>query len=215
MADLNLPRVEQGMTVEQLGQIIGRVIKELNYLMDGMLGNENIRVKSIQADRIDVNKLSAISADLGHITAGLIEAIKMIGSTIIGSYIATSEYSFPKIEFSSVGTLLKASTTANNFMKIDPAFFESPSLEWDSPNLKLSMGIYQNRFLINTLSGDVQIGSSFGSLYLSASNGYVRVPDWARFMNSGNGRTLQSELDSLSARISALESRPYYPPPST
>ncbi|MFS0837270.1 hypothetical protein [Paenibacillus sp. 1P03SA] len=214
MADLNLPRVEQGMTVEQLGQIVGRVIKELNYLMDGMLGNENIRVKSIQAERIDVNKLSAISADLGHITAGLIEAIKMVGSTIIGSYIATSENTFPRIEFSSAGTLLKASTTANNFMKIDPAFYQSPSLEWSYPGSRVSMGIYQNRFLINAESGDIQIGSSLGDLYLTASTGYVRVANWSKLMSS-NGRTLQNELDSLSARISALESRPYYPPPST
>lgn len=83
----NLPRVDGDMKLEDLANLVARMIKEMEWLLTGNLDVHNIRAKSITADRMKVDQLSAISADLGHITAGLVEAV-----TIIGSLIKTAEF---------------------------------------------------------------------------------------------------------------------------
>jgi hypothetical protein len=50
----------------------------------------NIAANTITADKMNVNELSAISANLGHITAGLIETVEMIGSVITGGVLQTA-----------------------------------------------------------------------------------------------------------------------------
>jgi len=69
---MDFGRIGQGASMPDLIDALGRLQKSLDYLMQGGLDSKNIRAKSVQADRMDVDKLSAISADLGTITAGLI-----------------------------------------------------------------------------------------------------------------------------------------------
>ncbi|MGX4584063.1 hypothetical protein [Paenibacillus chitinolyticus] len=189
MADLNLPRVEQGMTVEQLGQIVGRVIKELNYLMDGMLGNENIRAKSIQADKIDVNELSAITANIGHVTAGLIEGIVIKASQFQGGTI----------------NIQTDATIGNNVYLGNQADGSIKSVRFSN-----SPGIAA---FIRYLSGDLTFSSdgfmafNIGSPQGMVVNRTIFAPD----VIVGGG-SVSSRLSSLEYRVSQLESRPYPPP---
>lgn len=56
----------------------------------GAITADKIEAGAITAEKIDVDELSAISANLGHIKAGLIETVELIGSEIVGGTITGS-----------------------------------------------------------------------------------------------------------------------------
>ncbi|MNI64992.1 hypothetical protein D3C73_1204690 [compost metagenome] len=69
---------------------------------------KNIRAKSITADRLLVKVLSAISADLGKITAG----------EIYGTYIATAEGTYPRAEMSVLQNLFAVYQSLGNAIRM-------------------------------------------------------------------------------------------------
>lgn len=214
MSTPNLPKVESGMSVEQLANLVAILIKELTWLLTGHLDVKNIRAEGIEtrnlkagsviAEKIDVAKLSAISADLGHITAGLIEAI-----TIIGSLIQTATTG-QRIELSSVDNLLKAVNTEGNTLSILPNVSGAPAIEFINGTAICNVFVSNNQFAIVSANSDVQITSTVGYLRLFSGK-TVQVRDWNEFQNYNTGRTLQQELNEIRARLSALENRPPSP----
>lgn len=126
--------IEGDATQEELLNELAKLQKVLRYLLNGQIDFENIRARSIKADNIEVgtltaeeimantitadkmsvNELSAITANLGHITAGLIEAV-----TIIGSLIQTSpEGVFPRIELSSSNRVFRVQGSASEDLRM-------------------------------------------------------------------------------------------------
>ena len=89
--------------VSDVANLFAVLCKEMDYLLNGSLDVNNIRAKGIKAQNIDVDKLSAIAADLGTITAGVINGIQ-----IFGSYIATANGTFPRCEMSTTDNLFAA-----------------------------------------------------------------------------------------------------------
>ncbi|MEC4569349.1 hypothetical protein L8C07_25720 [Paenibacillus sp. CMAA1739] len=109
--------------VKDLANTVAKMAKDLEFIINGNLDANNIRANSIQtknlqagsvsadkiqagaitsekiqanavtADKIQVRQLSAISADMGKITAG----------EIYGAYIATSEDRFPMVTLTPDG----------------------------------------------------------------------------------------------------------------
>jgi hypothetical protein len=102
--------ITENATTEELINELAKFQKIVRYLMNGGLDDENIRADSITtellkagsviAEKINVSELSAINANLGTITAGLLQAVNIIGSTITGSTIRTAA-SGERIELSS------------------------------------------------------------------------------------------------------------------
>lgn len=189
MGTPNLPKVNGAMSVEDLANLVAILIKELSWLLTGNLDVKNIRAKSITADRMNVNELSAISADLGHITAGLIEAI-----TIVGSLIKTADAG-QRIELSSAENLLKAIHANGGQLNITTDFEGSPAiLFFDGSSASYMFALDGTLQMIS--SGDIRISPSGSRV--------VRFNHWGKLLNDNTGRTLQQELNDLSARISAL-----------
>ncbi|MNC12459.1 hypothetical protein D3C75_601830 [compost metagenome] len=144
--------------------------------------------------------MSAISADLGHITAGLIESIK-----IFGSYIATRDGAFPRCEMSNTGNVFAAYTNEGNKIAIDPNYAGVPSLDF-----------YMNGTVKGKLdtiasimelvgNGGLLLYANGGDLELNASTGFVTVPTWYKLLNSNTDKTLGEELSEIYDRLEALE----------
>jgi hypothetical protein len=187
--------VSDNAGVDELRDAYIGLMRYLTYFMSA-LDSQNIRVKGIEADRINVTELSAITANLGHITAGLIEAV-----TIIGSLIKTSN-SYPRCEMSSTGNLLGAYYDANNSITIEPNYGGSPALNFSQG------GAIKGR--LDTLLGMELIGigglyvasKTSGDLNLDTDAGYVTVPSWSQLKNRVTTHTLQQDLDAQQTQIS-------------
>ncbi|MNW49837.1 hypothetical protein D3C74_272710 [compost metagenome] len=106
LGDISQSNVDQLRSlVKQLHNAAVQQTEELLYLLNN-LDTQNINeidgdilvTGTITAAKMNVQKLSAIAADLGTITAGVIDSVE-----IYGSYIATSRDQFPKVEMSPEG----------------------------------------------------------------------------------------------------------------
>lgn len=153
--------------------------------------SDKIKAGAVTADKIDVNELSAISANLGHIIAGIIETVKMIGSQIYGSYIATREGVYPRSEMNASGDYFAALASATNYARMLPFYLGSPALEFydGATTARLStFSVFDNYFMISC-DHDIRIA-------FSDPSNRLRVPSWSRVVNESNSQTLQSALDS-------------------
>ncbi|MEK8206772.1 hypothetical protein NST41_14360 [Paenibacillus sp. FSL L8-0696] len=156
---------------------------------------ENLIAGAVTADKITVNELSAITANLGHITAGLIESIE-----IYGSYIATRKTGYPKAELNDNGDLVAVWTDAENYVTIEPGLFNEPTIVYrrnGASSLILGpVGVFTGLISPNL---DMSIGSQNGTLSLLCGSGIlaeVQIPSWEKFRGVANGVTLADELAS-------------------
>lgn len=212
--------------VSQLANLLASFSKEMDYLLNGSIDANNIRANSITAkliqagaitadkieagavtaDKIDVDELSAISADLGTITAGLVSAITMTASTIIGSYIATSQGTFPFCEMSTTDNLFRAfGSSEDDYVGIVPDFLGN-----GPGNLLVNGGSTQGGQYAGSLSYHVQ---GISDLHLEAGTDIYMQPNgttgvifngFAEIYGTADGQNLRQALDALSARITAL-----------
>lgn len=184
-----LGSINPNATLDELKDYLVGLNRYLNYLLSSLdtlnisrldakviIANTitavQIAANTITADKMNVTELSAISANLGHIVAGLIESIE-----IYGSYIATANGAYPRIELSSTGNLLTAFKDALNFLSITPDFSGVPSIKFDSPSgtsyLTKGLGalaLISDIGLTLTAPADINISaSSSGALRLQAS----------------------------------------------
>jgi hypothetical protein len=151
------PNASLKQVIDSLADLMGT----LNFLLNGNLDVKNVRAKSITADRMNVQKLSAIAADLGHITAGLIEAVKMVGSTIIGSYISTADGTYPRIDFSSANRLLTAFNSATQYVSITPSTGGTPGITWNDNGFVAALSAAASvGVLLSAFSGGITFQSS-------------------------------------------------------
>jgi hypothetical protein len=183
---------------KELAQALTIMKNDLEFMINGHLDANNIRAKSITADRMDVNELSAISANLGHITAGLIEAV-----TIIGSLIRTTG-TYPRCEMSATDNLFSAYADADNYIAITPDLSGIPSVihirngfVWGKDD---SSALGHRKFAVTNL-----ILEAIG-LIDSLPGSYHRFPNWSAIYNKDQSKTLQQDLNSIASSLSGLSS---------
>lgn len=233
MGNVNLPNTDGMTSLDELRNAVGKMTKELSWLLinldtrnvnelnaeviiagsiqtdklaAGSITTDKIDAGAVTAEKITVDELSAITANLGHITAGLIESIR-----IFGSYVATRNGTFPRAELNNEGDLLAVYTDANNYMTIEPGLFNEPTQVFrkgGSPSLAVGpIGIMTG---VISPDLDLAIGSQNGSLRLSCGTDIldnITVPSWSKLRNLETGTSLQTELDSLRSEISSLQSQ--------
>lgn len=170
--------------VNKLNQVIGE-------LTNTLLSLDDVNFDRITARVIEVEELSALSANLGTITAGLMRAV-----TIIGSYIATREGAYPRAEMSNTDDLFAAFKDAQNFIKLHANLTGSPTLTFNSNGaMQALLGSVDGiGILFQLMFGSLTI-RSFGNLGLHSTSGYVTVENWGKLLNSSNGMTLQEALN--------------------
>lgn len=215
-----------GNDLASLKDYILKLQRDLNYLLQNLdelnvsrldakvivaetITGEKIAAETITANKMDVDELSAITANLGHITAGLIEAVE-----IYGSYIATANGTYPRIEFSSDDNLLNAMRSATNYISILPDVAGNPQLYFDNGSVSGSLGIIVSTLILQAITGNLQLSASLGDVIITAGPGdYVRFDSWSDIYSDAQTETLQQalddlqdQIDDLDARVSALES---------
>lgn len=169
----------------------------------GAITTDKLDAGAVTADKINVNQLSAIAADLGTITAGLIQAVE-----IYGSYIATGYGSYPRCEMSSADNLLAAYGDPTKYISISPNTSGQPVLNIISPTIKalITLLALSNTLFIGTQVGFGDITISSGANLKLQSQGQTQIDSWNTFYSTGDSQSLGSALNSLSSSISALTS---------
>ena len=177
--------------IKKMTNVLSILKNDLEFMINGNLDVKNIRAKSITADRLKVDELSAISANLGHIVAGLIESIE-----IYGSYIATAQGTYPRCEMSATDNLFGAYGTSTKFINIVPDSSGIPIMELRNGSMRGFIQPLLNSLYIATSggSGNVEI-SSGADVYLHAQ-GLTRVDSWTKLYSNGDSQSLQTALNS-------------------
>lgn len=164
MPTVTLPTIDQSETdvntvVKQLINVYVQFTEEMTYLLSH-LDTKNINEidgdvlisGTVTAAKIMVDKLSAISADLGTIRSG----------EIYGTYIASRENAYPRAEMRATDSIFGAYASSGNSITMTPT--SSPV---GSPQLSISGG--GNSTVLYQQSSNSLISSS-GNLVLSASS---------------------------------------------
>lgn len=158
----------------QLQDWIIKLVRDLNYLLSCLdtvninrLDANVIIANTITANKMNVSQLSAIAADLGTITAGI----------IYGAYIATANGTYPRIELSSAAKLLTAYLDAVNHLDIVTNYLGSPGIKSTSAAglgyivNGSAFGLYASGLPAELGStSNVNISAS-GNLFVSSVNG--------------------------------------------
>lgn len=176
-------------------------LNELDFMVNGTLDANNIKANSIEtknlkagsvtADKIQVTELSAISANLGHIVAGLIESIE-----IYGSYIATAQGTYPRCEMSSTNNLFGAYGTSSRYINIIPDTSGIPIMELRNGIMRGFIEPLINELFIATAVGTGNIEVSSGVDLRLHAQGQTIIDSWSKIYSNGDGQTLQTALNS-------------------
>ncbi|GKU76841.1 hypothetical protein [Paenibacillus sp. L3-i20] len=206
---------EASAQIRELQDIIAKLAKELDYIINGNLDVKNIRSKSltaevikagsITAEEMTVDKLSAITADLGTITAGLLNAVK-----IYGSYIATSEDSYPRVEVSTTEKQFKAARTPTQFIEIEAEGITSASPVFRFVDGSFSTLVFQIGDTYH-ISSDSHMMVNAGTHNLRLNGAEVAVKNGvgfgtfpANFSSATSVVVLRDEFNALQAKLVSL-----------
>ncbi|OKP81644.1 hypothetical protein A3842_11235 [Paenibacillus sp. P3E] len=180
--------------VNYLSNQIAIMFKDLDFTLNGDISFQNVKAKSLTADRMNVTELSAITANMGKLTSG----------EIYGAYIATREAAFPRAEINDDGDLLAVYTDANNYLTIEPGITGEPTIvirKAGAVSLILGPAFGFTGLLANT---PIVLGTQSGNTTIvCGASGTVSVPSWSKLINVDTGTSLQSELDAIWAAIGA------------
>lgn len=194
--------LEQVASLEILSEELAKLQRTIRYLLNGNLDFMNIRAKGITAENIDVDKLSAIVADIGEVTAGI-----MRGIAIYGSYIATSEDSYPRAEMSETEKMFKVALTPTKFVEFTAdhsiSTGSSPVIRFVDGEQEMIVGSGVSITDVMGISANEALAIvSFAGVFIPI----LQVSGWSNLINNVNGRTLQDELNDLNSSISSLTS---------
>lgn len=210
MAIIQFQIPDEDINLKDLANAVAIIMKQLQWSINGNLDVQNIRTEgidtrnlkagSVVAEKIDVSELSAISADLGTIVAGI----------IYGAYIATANGTYPRIELSSVGNLLQAFYDASTYVAINPGIggILDPIIQFESATTSSSLGNFHafgDAFILNSdqdvvvqsIANDVRLSAVSGNVSASSSAG--TIVDLVASINS-----LNSSISTLNASVSSL-----------
>ena len=191
--------LEQVASLEILSEELAKLQRTIRYLLNGNLDFMNIRAKGITAENIDVDKLSAIVADIGEVTAGIIRGVE-----IYGSYIATSEGGFPRTEMSTEDNHFKVWLNETTFIEVIYAGDDG------LPQIRLVKdGDFVNMGYGATLGNPYPGIYSTSPFIIYANGGFfpagiVQFSNWSNVFDNATGRDLQQELDDIRDQIDTL-----------
>lgn len=198
-------QIPSGLSTEELANILAKTIKELTWLVTGNLDVANIKAKGITADKMRVSELSAIAANLGKVTAGI----------IIGALIKTADTSYPRMELSSDDNLLAAYKSATEWIKMVPNHSDnsSPSLLFRNGGITSSAisstdGYFNISAAVGVSLSLLALGQSieFNTDDVDMTNiNYLKLYNWGDVKNH-SGTTLQSVFNGFTSNISSINS---------
>lgn len=198
MAGVNLPNVEGMTSLADLKNAVGKMTKELSWLLNNLdtrnlnyVDGDLLVEGTVTALKLQVDELSAISANLGKIVSG----------EVYGAYIATRDGEFPRAEINNSGDLLAVYTDDENYLTVEPGITGEPTIVYrksGAVSLILGPAFGVTGVLANT---SIVLGTQSGvTNIVCGTSDFVAVPSWDKFKN-GTGTSLQSEFDAIWAAI--------------
>ncbi|MNH92841.1 hypothetical protein D3C73_454280 [compost metagenome] len=142
---------------------------------------------------MNVNELSAITANLGHITAGLIESVE-----IYGSYIATNRGAYPRAEMSVNQNMFATYQSDSSYIQIKAvnAGSNSPQMSMVSPGATLNFYLQGSASNVFSTGTDMRISADRHiDLNPGVFSGLVRVT-FESLQDNTLGTTLAQQLSS-------------------
>lgn len=205
MASVNLPNIDitnndiDAASLPQLQKIVKALLnttailtEELTFLLNNLdtknvneIDGDVLVSGTVTAAKMLVDELSAISANLGKITAG----------EIYGTYIATRETGYPRGEMSNTENTfaVRASSSQSVGMTANGSGIGSPQVYIRDGGQSLLLYQQSSHSLI---SASDLLTINFGSLILSPSFiGSVSVP-FSQLFDSEKGTSLMQQLDA-------------------
>lgn len=218
MSFVDLPQVRAQNTGESpeeymrhLANLLSMYRDTLDFVINGHINFKNIqalgittnnlKAGSVVADKISVTELSAITANLGTITAGLLQAVTIISSTITGSLIQTAASgTYPRVELNSTSTYIRAQASANDELRVDTTLLGSPAVVFDNGAIVAAMylfSLFSNIFMIQS-EGEIRIypGTGFDVVFR----------DWDEIYSTGDSQNLQTALNAKANSFTGLTS---------
>lgn len=175
------------------------LLLSLDTLNVASLNAEVIEANTITADKMDVTELSAITANMGTITAGLLVAVN-----VIGSYIATANGTYPRCEMSATNNLFAVFSDADNAIRMIPFFTNGkPAILFQNGDTSLGSLTAPDAFEVSA-QNELKLISGFGpiSLHTDSLDG-VEFDNWGELRNVDTGHNLKQDLDAK-ADLTAL-----------
>lgn len=160
---------------------------------------DKIQANTITAAKMLVDELSAISADLGKITAG----------EIYGTYIATRENAFPRAEMSAMDNLFKAMQNANSYVSIDAlGGNNSPQVLIKSLLANMVLLMLGNTANISVTGGNLNLHTTenmelTGDEIRIFPNNFrgIRVSAFSDIVDDSSGKSLQDILNEKQDKV--------------
>lgn len=187
---------------------IAIMLKDLDFTLNGDINFNNVKANGIEtknlkagavtADKITVTELSAISADLGHITAGLIESIE-----IFSSYFGTRNGEFPLCEIDSATNRIRSAYSETNYISLEPGFGGFPALYMTTELNDTSLSSDGEKARLQTIR-DLIIGSNIGDIRIALDFGSMLFDGFNQIYDQSTAENLQQKLDNLSTSIGSL-----------
>ena len=211
MPIVSLPTVQSGVTLEELAELVARLIKEVDYLQ-GTIDSKNVR--EIGGYKVSLTSLEAKNGVVGlssertggddlRIWAGdsvrevaafrVYESGRLVASDVL---ITTTKGTYPYIELSSGSNFLAAYSNESISMILKPLIEDNPAILISNPTLLAIMGGANQRFAIVTAYGNGHIQLNSGEDLELYAEGSVKFQNWSKILNSTTGKTLQQELNS-------------------
>jgi hypothetical protein len=230
LGNISLGRPEDGMSMDDLMDLVARLAKEVEHLANGRIDSTNIREISDfnVSPTVFKHKSGIVGLNGGDPTNG--SAIRFWAGSAdpatapfrvqqngkmfaVGGQFSTSN-TFPRIDFNdSNDSLLRASLDATHYIYITPDIVGgTPGLVWQDPLGGMQMFVIPNGtgdFMINH-SRKLRITSSSNDVHLECATGYkISVNSWNEFYNRFNGISLQSALNAKQNTISGASGTVY------
>lgn len=219
MAMFQAPQVVKQTDHDQLVDLFARVVKELEFIVNGAIDSKNVReiggynvgktelqskdgAVGLSSARTDEDDLRIWAGDPDRAKAafkvfesGLVTLTKFLLSSTDGAY--------PKIEMGSEGNLLAAYYDEGSYISIEPNYGESPSLNFTRNNTiqaRINMLLGFEIISINSMA----IKSHTGGILLDPKTA-VGIADWSKLRNEDTGKTLEDVFNGIYSRLSDLE----------
>lgn len=193
----NIASIGDNPSTKDLENYIIKLQRDLEWLLQNL---DDMNVNRLTAKSIFVDELSAISANLGHIMAGIIEGIE-----IYGSFIATSKDSFPRAEMSSSNQMFRVMLSPTSYAefaaRVGLGAGETPALRFmeGTEEFVLGHGAVLGGYMGMNINDYFMISADDG-VYINK----LELTSWTDIKSAFAGKTLQQELSALNNSINSI-----------
>ncbi|HIW31469.1 MAG TPA: phage tail protein [Candidatus Paenibacillus intestinavium] len=152
------------------------------------------------------NITGIINAEGGVFSGGIVATGTITGGTIFGARIATSS-SYPMAEMSSTDKMFKVSQSATQYAEFRASYNSTggataPALRFVNGSDYMEFGGIGPFGVFGVLGYDVMYLLAYGKIIQFTTD----FNSWSSIRNASTGRSMQQEIDSLTASINSLAS---------